>query len=88
MAWWYVFLKPGKQLGFSEDEADSSVLTQIAADTRATSGPIVADKVQPTPIHSTIPSRSLTFCLPTELREAALHRAQDLVCRSRYRGRH
>lgn len=54
----------------------------IAADTRATSGPIVADKVLHPPQTHPLP-RNLTFLL-IELRETTLHRPPHLVRRRRH----
>ena len=54
----------------------------IAADTRATSGPIVADKVpHPTPTH---PLPHPLTSLSTELRKTTLHRPPHLVRRRRH----
>ena len=57
----------------------------IAADTRATAGPIVADKVHDADYHL---SAGIMLNLSSELREAPLYRATDMVCRRRYSSRH
>ena len=58
----------------------------IAADTRATSGPIVADKV--VNVHHLVSLGTLLTFFLLELREAPLHRAPNMVCRRRYSSRH
>lgn len=57
----------------------------IAADTRATSGPIVADKVCETRV---LVLETVTKCSSTELREATLYSSANMVCRCRYRCRY
>ena len=57
---------------------------QIAADTRATSGPIVADKASRQFPGMDVPFPALGLHAATELRETPLHRTSDMVCRSRH----
>jgi hypothetical protein len=64
----------------------------IAADTRATSGPIVADKVwdtmAPPKLLAIVSIRGTCSNMCIELREAPLHLPPHLVCRCRYRCRY